>query len=844
MTFPAALRLALVFARRELRGGTRGFRVFLGCLFLGVAAIAAVGSLGEAVSGGLARDARAILGGDIDVRASLPLPNEASAWIAAHAERVSTVIDMRAMAVKLDGGARQVVQLRAVDDAFPLYGALGRDPSEGDLATLLATRDGVAGAIAERSLAIRLDLRVGDRFRLGDAVLALRGLITREPDRAVGPLDFGPRLIVAREALPATGLVRPGTLSEIHTRARLPAGADSKAWMGALDAAFPDAGWRLRDYHNASPNIERLVERIGLFLSLVGLTALLVGGIGVGNAVAAYLDAKTVTIATLKCLGAPARVIFMTYLALVLTLALGGIAAGALVGAATPFLAAATLGEALSLPIEPAIYGGPLALSALFGLLTTLLFSLWPLGRARNIQPTALFRDAAAPARGRPPLPYLVAIALTAAALAGLAILTSPHRGLAAWFVAGTIVSVAAFQLSVAGLLALARRLPRPRGPRLGLALGALRRPGSPAGAVMLSLGLGLTVLVTIALIQGDLASEVGDRLPNDAPTFFFIDVQSTQIDEFNQLLAGRPGVSKVTAVPSFRGRISRIKGVPVARAQYARDVAWAVDGDRGLTYAAALPEGSRVTAGQWWAADHRGAPEISIDSGIARGMGVGVGDTLTLNVLGRDIEARVANLRDIDWTRLGINFTVIFAPGTLEAAPHTYIATARVTADQEEAVVRAVTDRLTNVSAIRVKDALDSVAAVLGAIGGAARVTAGVTLLAGVLVLAGAMVAGHRRRVHDAVILKVLGATRADVTIAYLLEYGVLGLATALLAGGIGTLSAWLVIVDIMHGRWSFDPLTVVATLAGSTFLTMMIGMGGTWWALRQKPAPLLRNG
>ncbi|MEJ0070785.1 MAG: FtsX-like permease family protein [Pseudomonadota bacterium] len=800
---PIALRLA----RRELRGGIRGFRIFLACLTLGVFAIAAVGSISAAVITGLERDARVILGGDITLRLlHRPATPEQLDWVTRRAATVSRSVEMRAMARAVDGARRTLVELKAVDDLYPLYGSLEVAPAL-PRAALFERRDGVPGAAVEASLATRLDLKLGDRIHIGDGLFELRALITREPDRGVSAIDFGPRIMIAIDALDDTALIQPGSLVEYHYRLRLPPGVAASAFKAALHRDLPDVGWRVRDFGQATPGVDRFVQRISLFLTLVGLTALLVGGVGVGNAVRSYLDSKTATIATLKCVGAPGALVFRVYLLLVLALAGVGVAIGVALGALAPLLADRALGAVLPVPIALGVYPVPLLSAALFGGLTAVAFSLWPLARAREIQAASLFRDVVAPARGRPRLGYLVAIVAAIGLLAGLAVWSAPDRFLAAWFVVGAAASFLAFRLLASGLIRLAGAFGRPRNPRLRLALGNLRRPGAPTASVVLSLGLGLTVLVIVALIEGNLSRQVQERLPERAPSFFFIDIQPDQLAAFEQLVTGFPGVTSVQEVPMLRGRIMRLNGEPVERATVVPDARWALDSDRGLTYAATPPAGTRIVDGSWWPPDYAGPPLVSFDAGLAHGMGLKVGDTLTINLLGRSVDARIANLREIDWSSLGLNFTMVFAPGLLESAPHTHLAVAYASPAAEEPLLRAVTDRFTNVSAIRVKDALAAINAILEAIAIAARITAAVTLVAGILVLAGAMVAGHQRRVYDAVVLKVLGATRRDLVGAYLIEYGLLGLATAVIAGGIGTLAAWLVVTRIMHAEWCFCP-------------------------------------
>jgi putative ABC transport system permease protein len=836
------MRLAWRLARRELRSGLRGFRLFLACLALGVAVIGGVGSLSASIGAGLAADARAMLGGDIELHlVQRPATAEERSYLA-RATAVSAVAQMRAMARTGDGARRSLVELKAIDDAYPLFGAMTLDPPQ-PLAAALAERDGHWGAVVAEGLLARLDLHVGDVIRVGDAAFAVRDTIVHEPDAATSGFELGPRVMVAAPALNATGLLIPGALIGYSYRLKLGPGIDTTQWIAAANDAFPNAGWRVRQFGNASPTLQRLLDRVTVFMTLVGLTALLVGGVGVGNAVRGYLGGKTATIATLKCLGAPGDVVFACYLLQIMVLAAGGIAIGIVLGALTPLVAAPLLAANFPLSARLGIYPWPLLLAALFGVLSTLAFALWPLAAAREIAPGNLFRDLVDPATRRPRAIYIVAIALAAVALAGLGIATAADHGVAAWFIAGAAGTLLAFRLLAVALMRAAQRWAKPRRPGLRLALANLHRPGAPTAGIVASLGVGLTVLVAIALIEGNIDRTIDERLPQEAPSFFFIDIQPDQVADFDKLVSATPGVSQFDRVASLRGRITKLNGVPVEEATVAPEAQWAVHSERGLTYAATPPKGSRIVAGSWWPADYHGAPLVSMDAEIARGAGLTLGDTITVNVLGRDVTATISSLREIDWGRLGINFVLIFSPGTLDGAPQTHIATARTAPDQEAALERAVTDRFPNVSAIPVKDALAAISSIIGAIAIALRATAGITLAAGTLVLAGAVAAGHRRRVYEAVLLKVLGATRAAVTRAFLMEYGILGIATAALAGVLGTLAGYLILTRVMHQDWQFLPGAVLSTALIATALTLCVGYIGTWRALGAKAAPFLRN-
>jgi len=845
MAEPALLPLAWRIARRELRGGLKGFRVFLACLALGVAAIAGVGSVASAIEEGLRQDAKTLLGGDVDLRLTHTAATEPQeAWLRANADAVSQTVEMRAMAVMPDGSDRRLIELKAVDGAYPLYGDVVLQDQNILVQEALRPVDGAPGAAIAPQLARRFDIGVGDRIRIGEQTFRIGAIIADEPDGGTQAFNLGPRAMIAYEDLAATGLIQPGSLIRYHYRIALGPDQTVDGWIADLKQTFPDAGWRIRALDNAAPNIQRFVDRVGLFLTLVGLTALLVGGVGVGNAVRAFLNGRTATIATLKCLGASAKTIFAVYLIQVSILALVGIAIGLAVGLGAPLGAAPLLAERLPVDARVGFYWEPVLVSIGFGLLVTMVFSLWPLAQACSVPAATLFRDLLAPVTKRPGLRVMAAIALGGAALAGLALLTADDPRVAAGFVGGAVLTLIAFRLAAAAVMRAAAALPRPKGVRMGLALANLHRPGAPTSAVVVSLGLGLTVLAAVALIEANLNRQVNETLRGEAPGYYFIDIQPDQLDPFMDLVQGFEGVRDVQAVPMLRGRIVAMDGVSVDEIDAPPDEAWILRGDRGITWSAAPPnEGSEVVEGDWWPADYAGPPLVSFDVEAARAFGLAPGDTLTVNVLGREIQAEIANLRQIDWTSLGINFVMVFSPGLMQQAPQSYIATAYLPADQETELEAAVVERFPNVSAIRVKEVLENVNQILANLGVAVRAIAAVAILAGVLVLAGALAAGHERRIYDSVVLKVLGATRRDVIAAFSMEYGLMGLITALIASGVGAGAAWVVVTRIMGAEWIFAPDALAATVIVALATTIGCGLIGTWVALGRKAAPLLRN-
>jgi putative ABC transport system permease protein len=831
----SAWRLAWTLARRDLRGGWRGLPVLLACLGLGVAAIAGIGSLSESVRGALRADARQLLGGDIDIRRThQPMSAEARDWVAARAGAMSDTVRMRAMVSGGDG--RALVELKAVDGAYPLLGAMTLSPP---LPLAEALVDG--GAVAEAALLARLGVAVGDSLRLGEREVVLRAVIIREPDRLASVFSLGPRLMVASDTLPATGLVQTGSLIRYHVKALLAGGRDAKATLEALDDAYPETAWRLRDASAAQPGLRRFVERLGMYLGLVGLTALLVGGIGVASAVASHLQTRVETVATLKSLGATPSLVMGVYALQVALVVAAGIAIGLILGAAAPFAVAPLAGQNLALSLHPGLAPLPLSLAALFGALVALVVTLWPLATV-SAQPAArLYRPLAETVR--PPRRYVLLVALAGLALIVVTAGTAPAHGIGWWFVAAALFATLLL-LQAARLTAWAARLAAPRlGGITKLALLAIAAPAGPTRLMVLALGMGLSVLVAIGAVEDSFRAEIAGRLAEESPAFFFIDIQRDQADALSATVAAVPGAEPPILAPMLRGRITALNGTPAGELDMPPGSRWLVRNDLGMTFRDTPQPGVPLAAGDWWGANYAGPPLVSLSAGSAMAAGFAVGDTVAFTVLGRRIEAEIANFRNVDWSAVTLNFVVIFSPGVFDGAPYAYIATAQAARHAEDAVVRAIGKDFPNVSAVAVREVLETAKGVLSAVGGTLRATAGLTLLAGILVLAGVVAAGRRARIRDAAILKVLGARRGDLLRAHLLEFALIGCAAGLVAVAVGGITAWAFVSQIMAMEWAFSAWRALATVLGGTAITAAVGFAGTWQALAQKAAPLLRG-
>jgi putative ABC transport system permease protein len=859
LRLPPVLRIAV----RELQGGLRGFYVFIACIAVGVMTIAGVGSFARGLADGLAREGRVILGADVSFsliqREASP---EERAFLAGRGD-VGVVATLRAMArsIGVNGQAPGVepeisspsaalVEIKAVDNTYPLYGTIVTDPS-GPLRDLLATHGDVFGAVVDQALLGRLNVHVGDHIRVGQAEFEIRATLTTEPDKLATGIGFGPRLLISQDALRATGLVQPGSLVRWVYRVRLP-GNDSndeavKALIDQAHQQLPNAGWEVRNRSNVSPQLERSIEQFTQYLTLVGLTALLVGGVGIANSIKYYLERKRDAIATLKSVGATGTRVVAIYLIEVLLLGIGAALIGLMIGAALPFVIAGAVGSLIPLPFAPSIYPAQLGLALGYGVLTAIAFTLWPLGRAHDVPVSVLFRGEIAPERSLPRRRYVVATLTAIAALAAFAIVAAYDRRIAIFFILAAAVAFGLLHLVARLLMLIAARAPHVRSAIVRLAISNIHRPGALTPTVVLSLGLGLGLLVTVLEIDGSLRRQFTASLPAHAPSFYFLDIQPPDAERFAAFVHARAPTATLEQVPMLRGRIIAARGVPAENLEPPPNIAWVLQSDRGFTYTDQVPRGSRVVAGAWWPPDYDGPPLVSFERRIAEGLGLKLGDEVTVNVLGREIKARISNLRDLDWQSLGINFVMVYSPATFRGAPAMQLATLTYpgggTSADEAAMLRAVADAFPAITAVRVKDAIEAFGDLVGKLVLGIRGASLITLITAALVLGGALAAGHRHRVYDAVILKTLGASRRQLIMAYALEYLLLGFATAIFGVAVGSLAAWRVITDIMNLSFTWLPMPAAYAALGALAVTLVCGLAGTFSALGRKPAPLLRN-
>jgi putative ABC transport system permease protein len=834
--------LSFRFAGRELRGGVRGFRIFLACLALGVAAIAAAGSTAEAFRRGLASQASEILGGDLALSIRQRGFNPAEKAALERQGRVSYATASIAMA-EAPSGERRLIELRGVNQTYPLAGKVTLSGGPTSLQAAITTVGGVAGAVVEQPLLDRLHMKVGDRFLAGNMPLQVRGVLLEEPDRLSRGFALGPRVITNLPAMQAGGFMAPGLPFGETARVALKPGAALEPAKAALRKAL-GLTTRIRDREDAAPGIHRLIDQLEYFLGFIGLASLVAGGLGVFGAVSAYLEARKPVIATLKALGAEGQLVRDIYLIQIGFLAALGVGIGLAVGAMAPLVMGMIIKDKLPIPALFAVYPWPLVKAAGFGLLSAAAFSLAPLGRARSTPPASLFRSDLSGALQIGP--EIVGAVLAAIGLAGMAVVTAPTPLAAAIMIAGVAVSFGLlWALGWGSAWAAGRARAGARGPlRIGLA--NLAGPHSAARTASPAIGLGVALLAAVVLIQSALLNQVAEVAPRTAPALVFTDIPGDRTAEFDAAVAhafGQPLTQKnYLREPFVTGRITKVRGEAIDPSKIARQDRWAYDSDISMSAIGPRPEAPGITEGQWWPANYAGPPLIAMEVEAAKGAHVQVGDAITLSVLGRDIEAKVAALRKVDFGGFGASFPLVITPAAMEGANLRQVAIAKASKDQEARTIHELGRAFPTVNVISVREQLEAATDLFDRLALAVRGAAAVAALAGLLVLTGAIAARARARTREAAVLKVLGASRAQILAAYVLEYGAVGVIAGAAGVALGYAAAWPVVVKVFHAKWSMDWAGVFALLAAASVVAGLGGLLAAFQALSKRPAPALR--
>lgn len=830
-----SLSLAAIWriSRRDLSTRIRGLRLLAICLFLGVATLAAIGSLTAGISEELSRRGQTILGGDVEIGIAQRQATADELAAMRKVGAVSETVRLRAMAIGEDS---LLAELKAVDGLYPHYGKLrlagtdtAKTPEKGEI-------------YIGPTLSDRLDIKQNETVRFGEATFTVAGIIAEEPDRLGEGFTLGPVAIINMASLPDTKLIQPGSMYEAKYRIKLPPQQDATAVAKSLEAQFPSAGWEITDRSNGAPGTRRFIERMGQFLTLVGLAALVIAGIGVGNGVGSYLASKRASIATLKVNGADSGIIFRIYMLQILAVSIAAILVGLAVGSVMPLAIGWVAGDIL--PVAPGytLHSLPLAVSALYGLLIAIAFALPPLARARTVPAAGLFRSLVE-GDSRIDRRSLVWVIGAIIAIIAIAVGTAREPLFSLAFV-GAAFGLLLLLTGIAWLLRfIVVRLPRPKAPLPRLALANLHRPGAQTQALVVALGLGLTLFVTLATIQTSIGNEIKNSIPERAPSFFILDIPRDGAERLTDMVKDADPKANVNMIPALRGTIVEFGGQRVDQLKELPEGAWVLNGDRGLTYSAELPKGSEVVAGTWWPKDYKGPPLISLEAEVAATLGLKVGDSMTVSLLGVEVPAKIASLRTVKWDNFGLNYVIVFSPGSLDSAPHNMVATVTVAKPAEAILAKALPPAFPSASLIEVGEVTAQITTLLSQMAQAIAAAASIAILAGIAVLVGAIAAARQSRIYDSVIMKLLGSSRGQILGAQAMEYGILALVLGVLSLGLGMAAGWYVVVEIFDFSFAPDPLILAITLVGGAGITFILGIVGSLPILAARPAEALRS-
>jgi len=820
------VRLALC----DLRGGLKGLGLLWICLAVAIAGLASVTSLASAVDSAIASNARQLLGGDLALSvAQRDASSDERAAIDALG-RSSKSVTTRAMLVAADGRS-QLAELSGVDDHWPLAGKI----------EWRGARPGANEVAIGREIAERLDLGRGSAVRIGRTSFRVSAIIDKMP-RSSG-FALAPPAVMNQTGLAASGLIQPGSISSTSYRILLPSGADPEAAGKAFQRQFADGGWRSTSRDEAGQGTRRFIDRLGQMLLLVALSALAIGGLGMSSAAAAFASSRRPTIAILKLVGATRRTVDAMLLAEIGLIAGLAILAGLAVGAMSPELVGKLTESMLPVAPDPAPQWAALGKAALFGVLISFAASWRMVTSAGETRPARLLRGDVGNGEALRWRSFVLPVAALAAA-AAIAILSASDP----WFAATGVAAIAGlcglFALLGAAVRRIARGAKHMGGPVTRLGIAALDRPGAGTGRLAVSLGLGLTLLLTLAATASSILAEIDTTVPKKAPALFLVDIPRAEVHRFNRVTRAELPGAETRLVPSLRGPVTAVNGVRVTDMRDIPEGAWILRGDRGLTFARDLPPANRIVAGRWWPKDYRGPPLVSIDVDAATALNLKVGDRLTVAILGRPIEARIASLREIDWRSMGFNFAIIFAPGSLESAPYTLMATvAPRSTTSTVGFERRLAAELPMVSAIRVSEIVTQVKSLLESIGGAVKIATGFAILMGMIVLAGSVVATRRQRTRDIVLLRLVGATRGQVARSQLIEFALLSAAVSLTAFAAGTIAARLVVTQVFEFPFSPDWVNLALIPIGAILLAVFAAFLAAMPALNARPAEGLRS-
>jgi putative ABC transport system permease protein len=846
------LRQLFALAFAETRGAGKRFLFFVICLAIGVGAVMTIKSTSDIMEQAILGESKSLLAADIEIKSSWPQSEADRAYqkTALPKSEFQFLREVHAMARFPSAQGKRngslLVELKSVPTEpplYPYYGILKTKPARAVNELLSGS-----GALVDPSFLLKTKLKVGDTFQLGSVTARINGIIEGEPDRISLAFSLGPRVMVSNATLDQSQLIAPGSRIRYKTLIRLPEDVNPDQAVTRLEFGLKDKGMSIRTYRDMESNLTSSVDRMGKYLGSVGVIALLMGGIGIAMIIRTFMAQKLDTIAILNCLGATSRTVFRVYLLQAVLLGLIGSGLGVGIGYGLQYLLPAKMSGLLNLQFEPGFLWIPAVQSLSLGIMTTLLFTLWPLIRAVRTRPLRLFRhiaDEEELAKGSRRQRWIMG-ALFALGLAAIIIwqAESVQRGLV--FLIALVVATGLLAGISALLLKALRTLPPSKRMTRRYGLANLYRPNNQAVSIITALGIGIMLVLTIRLVQMDMIAMLNKNTDIKPPNFFFIDIQKNQNELFSKVVHQTAPDAKLELTPLVRSRLHSINDRKIETWQYKNkhEEEWFINREFVLTYMEdEPPTDNTITEGRWWTREESKQALVSLEEDAARRLGATLGSKITVDIQGIPITAEVTSIRKVSWRNIRTNFYMIFSPGALAKAPVTYVGTVSLDPAQEMALQVAVVNALPNLTALSTRDIVNTVESVVNKLLTLVDFMSAFAIVSGLFILSGAIASTKFRRMKESAILKTLGAKRSVVASILGYEYAMLGVIAATIGVLLSTGLSWAVMEYIVKSDWHLRVGPLGWALLTAIILTTVTGIVSSLDVLRNKPIHTLRK-
>ncbi|MAR70466.1 MAG: ABC transporter permease [Nitrospina sp.] len=850
ISFPKLITLTLA----ELRGAWKRMTFFILCIAIGVCAVMTIKSFSNMVQETIQAQAKGLLAADIAIKGSWEQGKEDLAYQTKtlpigteflFIKELHGMVQYKTTTIPEKSGSL-ITELKSIPlsgPQYPFYGELKNNPDR-PLQELLKGNS----AVVESSFLIKTGLHLNDEFLLGKIKLKITGIVISEPDRISRAFSIGPRLFISRASLDKAGLIQPGSRIKHRTLIKIPDNIDIEKAVMLLERGLPDKTISIRTYKDMQSSLSSSIERMGQYLGALGVIALLMGGIGVAMIVRTFMAQKLDTVAIMNCLGASSRTLLKVYLFQATLVGVVGSILGIVVGFFLTYLLPSKMEGLINYQLEPSFYFIPAMQSFLLGLVTTVLFCIWPLLRAVRTRPLRLFRrnfEEEELTTGTHKDRWVAGLTVSL----GLAAMIcwqaeSLKRGLV--FLSAFGVSIAVFAFASMLLLKVLKVLPKPGSIAIRYGMSNLKRPNSEAASIITCLGMGIMLILTVRLVQMDMLAMLNKNTEINPPNYFFIDIQKDQKETFIQVLDQVAPESDHSITPLVRSRLHSIDEKLRTNWQYKdkQREQWFINREFALTYMEGPPpKDNEIIEGQWWNKERGKNAEVSLEQDAAKRLGANIGSQVTIDIQGIPVSAEVTSIRSVNWRNMRTNFYMIFSPGALAGAPITYVATVNVSNEKELKLQNAVVKALPNVTALSTRDIVNTVESTVSKLTTLVNFMSGFAIAAGLFILSGSIASTKYRRLRESAVLKILGAKRKMVASILGFEYATLGIMAALIGILLAQGLSWAVMKYIIKSSWHLQPGIILSAFCFGVVLTITTGILSSLDVIKNKPLKTIRE-